>query len=492
MSMSKDDIFDKKIKERLQVEMNNVPDNINEVFDKALNKCSKHKRFKFKKITGILAACLTIVLIFGITASTYASNIPVLKNIFETFKLNKYENYDIYASDINITKENKGIKITINKVIYDGLDLELFYTLESEESMDKRPDFKDIDIKINGKEANFGYGGGGELCNDNKTYVGTINYSILSKSMVPEEMSEFNETAIDIPEQFMLNIKFNQVKFGTDEKFIKGKWTFDIPVSNESTRGKVKEYDTEVDLNNIQKGLKVNKIITTPINTVIQILNRDNSENILDFIAFDNKGRCIEPKSSHSSGRTNEDEEYMELKNVHFKELYEDTKSITFIPYHMIFNKEQFENNNQNDNVASKDNISSETKKSSVESDILKVKLNLNGETKLTTNEGKDYGTITKVEVLDDKTNLYYKPTLGNYNIFQQIDNNQNANDVVYPVYHGDNKDEIITKYINETGEFVVQFNKPLTSDDYTLSYYDRSKIEVYYFDKSFTLNVSE
>lgn len=114
----------------------------------------------------------------------------------------------------------------------------------------------------------------------------------------------------------------------------------------------------------------------------------------------------------------------------------------------------------------------------------------MDGETKLTTNDGKDYGVITKVEVLDDKTNVYYKPTIGNYNIFEKIYNSNKIYDVAYPVYHGQYKDEVVTKYNNETEEFVVQFNKPLTNGGYTLSYYDNSKIEVYYFDKAFTFNI--
>lgn len=480
--MSKDDIFDKKIKGILKQEINNIPDNINYVFDTAINKCVKHKRFKLKQAAGICAACLMITVILGITASTYASNIPVLKNIFKTFKLNRYENYDKYASDIDVTKESNGIKMTINKVIYDGLDLELFYTLEFQEPINKKPNFKDIDIEINDKKANFGYGASGEFYNDNKTYVGRIDYSIVSKSMIPEDMSEFNDNAIDIPDQFMLNVRFNNVQIGRDEKYIKGKWKFDIPVSNESTRGKVKEYDTKIDLSNIEKGLKVNKITTTPINTVLQISNKDNTENILSFIAFDDKGRSIGGKSSNSRGTTNEKDEYMEFTNAYFKEPYEDTKSITFIPYHRIFNEEQLKNSTSNNGGSVGEKESSDGR--------IEVKLNLNGETKLITKDGKDYGVITKVEVLDDKTNLYYKPTIGNYNIFEGIYNNNKNYDVAYPVYHGDYKDEVTTKYISETGEFVVQFNKPLRNDEYILSYYDNSKMEVYYFDKAFTVNI--
>lgn len=184
-----------------------------------------------------------------------------------------------------------------------------------------------------------------------------------------------NENRLNIF-SFMLNVIFNKIQVGRDEKYIKGKWKFDIPVSNESTRAKVKEYDTKIDLGSIQKDLKVNKITTTPINTVLQISNKDNTENILNFIAFDDKGRSIERKSLNSKGKGDEEDDYIELTNIHFKEPYEDTKSITFIPYHMIFNEEQLKNSNSN-------NVDTSRKKEHAQDGRIEVKLNLNGKQNL-------------------------------------------------------------------------------------------------------------
>ncbi len=165
-----DNEFDKEVKERLKEEVNFVPDNINKAFDEALLKVQAtkkkrnykkiagivsiflsaglfgfsvtpyakniHKAFdeallkvqatkkkrNYKKIAGIVSIFLSAGL-FGFSVTPYAKNIPVLRNIYETFNRKTYENYDKYASDINITKESNGVGITINKVIYDGIDL---------------------------------------------------------------------------------------------------------------------------------------------------------------------------------------------------------------------------------------------------------------------------------------------------------------------------------------------------------------------------------
>ena len=94
--------FDKEVKERLKEEVNFVPDNINKAFDEALLKVQATKKKRnYKKIAGIVAIFLSAGL-FGFSVTPYAKNIPVLRNIYETFNRKTYENYDKYASDINI------------------------------------------------------------------------------------------------------------------------------------------------------------------------------------------------------------------------------------------------------------------------------------------------------------------------------------------------------------------------------------------------------
>ena len=153
--------FDKEVKNILNEEVNFVPDNINKAFDEALLKAqATKKKRKYRKVSGIVAIFLGISLA-GVSMTPYAKNIPILRNIYETFNRKINENYDKYASDINITKESNGIGITINKVIYDGFDLEVFYTVKSKEPMQATPHFINYKIKIIGENVAVGWSPGG-------------------------------------------------------------------------------------------------------------------------------------------------------------------------------------------------------------------------------------------------------------------------------------------------------------------------------------------
>ncbi|MGV2644316.1 hypothetical protein GNF86_23530, partial [Clostridium perfringens] len=57
MKMS-DDILDKKIREKINAENSYIPQNIDEAFDKAINKAKKRKKNKFRNVAGICASLL--------------------------------------------------------------------------------------------------------------------------------------------------------------------------------------------------------------------------------------------------------------------------------------------------------------------------------------------------------------------------------------------------------------------------------------------------
>ncbi len=102
-----------------------VPEEINKRIDDTINNLGKRKR-NYKKLQAYVRNCIAGTIIFGVTMPTYAQNIPILGKIFERFDSRIYENYDKYASDLNITKESNGYRVTINKIVYDTLDLEVF------------------------------------------------------------------------------------------------------------------------------------------------------------------------------------------------------------------------------------------------------------------------------------------------------------------------------------------------------------------------------
>lgn len=466
MKMS-DDILDKKIREKLSSENSYIPKNINELFDKSIIKARKRRKNKFRNIAGICAALLTITMLFGGTITTYASKLPIITNILELFKSSKYENYDKYSTELNVTKESNGVKVTINNVIYDEIELSIFYTVESEEPMNEIPYLLGNEIRINDKITSFGSGGNGEFLDDNKVYAGFISYSVGINSLIPKEEQEENLYGgyVEIPDEFLLSIRINKIGDIKETEATTGEWTFDIPVSNEKLKGMVKEYDLNIDLSSIYEGSSVNKLITTPINTTIQGYIGDSD---LYFIVFDDNGRLIVPKSGNGIGI---------YFSSDFKEIFEDTELLTFIPYERNYYKLPKDITLADNNVKEDYNLCD--------------KLNISGETKLKNKAGNDYITITKIEVDNEKTKLYFKSNYGLLAAPKEIVD-KNTNEIIKTVDNLDSMETNTTRYLPETGEVVIEFNGELTGDNYEIRYNDISEKVTVYNNNSFTVNLNK
>ena len=105
----------------------------------SINNKKKTKSWK----RNVAAASMIIVLsftTFGITFPAYASNIPVIGDIFSFFNHEStgnhlYDHYQEYSTEMNLTQESEGIKVTINDAIYDGNTVSLAYSIESERDL---------------------------------------------------------------------------------------------------------------------------------------------------------------------------------------------------------------------------------------------------------------------------------------------------------------------------------------------------------------------
>lgn len=462
MKMS-DDLFDNQIRKKLKDEISCVPEDVNKKIDESVKRIEK-KRFNLKKISSICSILIICTLLFGITIPTYASNIPIIGNIFKIFNDKAYENYDKYTSDLNITKESNGLKMTINKVVYDGFELSLLYTVESQEEIKEEPRFPGAELKINGKKTTFGGGGTGKFINDNKTFVGVMEYHVRDKNYDGKDIKEKKDLGdyVEIPDKFVLSLNINELGV---EKPVKGEWDFNIPVSSEKVNGKVKETECNIDLSNVSAGYHINKIITTPLNTLIQGIRKNKEEEkcYLNFAVFDNKGRYIEQKSGSTTGT--KDGMYF---NNSFKEIYDDTESLTFIPYKQKFDGES-------ENSANK----------------IVTKLNLQGETKIYSSDGKEYATITKVESEDGKTKIHYKSVYGICIAPIEIVNNK-TNEKMLSIdreYDAIKQKEDIT-YINSSDEYVINCDKAISDGEYSVIARDKSKSIQPYNEDKFTIKI--
>lgn len=476
MKMS-DDILDKKIKEKLSTEISYIPQDIDQVFDKTINKLKVNRRLKVKNVAGICIALLTIFIVLSSSLTTYASNIPIISSVLEIFKSNRYENYDKYLSDLNIIKESNGIKITINKVVYDGIELSIFYIIESEEPMEDIPYFLVKDIKINNNITTFGSGGEGRFLDNKKTYTGVISYNVGINSIVPKEVQENDLYGgyVDIPDEFLLSIEVKKIGDIKESKVIDGEWTFNIPVSNEKLKGMVKEYYLNNDLSNIYEDSKSSKLILTPINTTIQGYITEDCG--LNFTVIDDKGRFLLPKGGSGIGDMDTENNKSFYFNYNYKEIYQDTKSLTFIPYERNYYKLP------NDSNLSDNNIKEDYKMTS--------KLNLSSETVLKSMDGKDYITITRVDTSNEKTILYFKSDYGILAAPKKIVDNTTNKEITTSDEFNSN-DINASRYLSETGEYMIEFNGQLPSENCEIEYYDISEKITVYNNESFTVKLDK
>ncbi len=476
MKMS-DDILDKKIRDKISSENLYLPQNINEVFDKAINKAKNKRKNKFRNVVGICAALLIITMFFGETITTYANKMPIISNVLELFKTSRYEDYDKYSSELNITKESNGLKVTINNVIYDGSELSIFYTIESETSMKYVPILLVNEVKIDDKVTSFGYGESGKFLDDNKVYAGIRSYHVGIRSMISKEEQEkyFYGGDIEIPDEFMLSININKVGDIKETEITNGEWTFDIPVSNEKLKGMVKEYDLNIDLSNIYQNSAISKLILTPINTTIQgYIGLEDMD--LYFMVIDDKGRYISQKDGSGFGSTDDDSNYKFYFNTSFEQAVEDTKWLTFIPYERNYARIKKENIGEDNGI--------------IEDFSLSEELNINGETNLKNKAGNDYATITRIEVNNGKTKLYYKSDYGLLAELKEIVD-KDTDEVIKAVDNLESKEYNTTRYLAETGEVIVEFNGELTGENYEIKYYDISEKVTVYNNSTFTVDLN-
>ncbi|MBE6053380.1 MAG: DUF4179 domain-containing protein [Clostridium sartagoforme] len=476
MKMS-DDSLDKKIKERLSKEISYIPQDMDKVFNNAINKLKVNRRLKFKRVAGICAALLTLFIIFDNTITTYASNIPIISSILGMFRSNRYENYDKYSSDLNLSRESNGIKTTITKVIYDGIELSIFYIIESEEPMEDIPYFLVKEIKINDNITTFGAGEQGRFLDNNKTYSGVISYDVGINSVVPKEEQEkyLYGGYVEIPDEFLLSMEIKAIGDIKESKVIEGEWTFNIPVSSEKLKGMVKEYDLNKDLNSIYEGSKASKLTLTPINTNIQGYITDDYD--LYFTVIDDKGRFISPKNGSRNGGFNTETNNIFYFNYNFKEVFKDTDALTFIPYERNYYKLPSDSSLTDNNVKEDYQMSS--------------KLNVSGETVLKSRDGRDYITITRVETSNEKTKLYFKSDYGILAAPKKIIDNTTNKEII-TIDDFDSKDINASRYLSETDEYVIEFNGELISEDYEIEYYDISEKVTVYNNESFTVKLNK
>jgi hypothetical protein len=389
--MNKDLLIDDILKEKASSETLSLPGDLNIMIKQTLADLPERKKHKRKIAkSAITAAVISLVAVtsLGIAFPAYARNMPVVSSVFEFLSEKNLidREYIEYSSDLNLSKTYDDVTVTINSIVYDGIDLSIAYTVESKEEMEGMPHIMDKEFKINGRKTSFGSGGTGKLINKN-TYVGVNSFDV-SRDYLPKEVrKETFGGNVDVPDNFIMDLNIREFSNG-----ISGKWDFKFKVSIDKIKGKVEQVKTAIDLSKIGGNLKVNEVIFTPINTVLRTTeDNTNSDDMIEYIVFDDKGRKLSQKgaSGHGSGVTNK--AYWQYT---FSNIYEDTKSVTIIP---TTRTNEYKTKVKNAN-------------GSFELDKKEATLNLNGTTLLSQGKFGEY-KVNKLELFEDKTLVYYECT---------------------------------------------------------------------------------
>lgn len=391
--MDKDMLLDDILKEKASYEEIALPKDLDIKIKETLKNLPerKKKRNIFFRTTSTAAAVFIIAATcLSAAFPAYARNVPVVSSVFKFLSDKNLidKDYISYSSDLNLSRTSNGVTVTINSIVYDGIDLSIGYTVESKEEMKSTPHILDKEFRINGKLTSFGSGGTGELVNKN-TYVGVDSFHV-AKDYLPKEIRKnFLGGNVSIPDTFIMDLNIKEFSNG-----VKGKWDFKFRVSQDKIKGKVQIVKTSVDLSALRPNLKVNEAIFTPINTVLRTLEDNlpfNFHEFVRFLVFDDKGRALPEKGSSGSGSSDINEFYREHR---FKNIFEDTKSVTFIP---VINTKEYEQKVKSSNGTWKD-------------DMKEVDLNPDDSTILSEGKFGEY-KITQIEFFQDKTLVHYECT---------------------------------------------------------------------------------
>ncbi|KOP82902.1 DUF4179 domain-containing protein [Cytobacillus solani] len=230
---------------------------------KALKKSirQKKKRMGWKKnVAAAAILCGLSVTTIGLTFPAYAGSIPVIGDIFrflDNGRTGLYDDYKEYSTEINMTDESNGIRVTLNDAIFDGKTISLTYSIESEQDLGDQPILEDF-LEIKGVSSQSGSAHISKV--DDHNYVGIVTATNLDRDQEDVAKIKWGIDRITLPDQ--------------QYKEIKGSWKFALALDATERKDFISEGSSEL------AGVKVNigKISFTPMSFIVyydQIISKE-------------------------------------------------------------------------------------------------------------------------------------------------------------------------------------------------------------------------
>ncbi|PFL43424.1 DUF4179 domain-containing protein [Bacillus cereus] len=220
---------------------------------------TKKKMKSWKK--GVAAASILVglsVATLGIGFPTYAGGLPIVGDIFrflDNGRTGLYENYKEFSTELNMTKESNGVKVTINDAVFDGRTITITYSIESEKDLGEKP-FPFGSPQVMGFD-----GGGGS---SNVTKVGEGKYVGMTT------MSGHGSERLDVANVWW---DIEAIELDYEGNVIKGNWNFALSLKAMDSK--------EVKVNGVSENelIKVNidKMEVTPMSFIV-FFNQEESK----------------------------------------------------------------------------------------------------------------------------------------------------------------------------------------------------------------------
>ncbi|CAM3260196.1 DUF4179 domain-containing protein [Filibacter tadaridae] len=236
----------------------------------------------------LVASSITLSVAFP----TFAAKLPIVGNVFELFNDDEkyvFEEHDTYATDIGVTKESNGVSVTVTDAVYDGENITIAYTMESEKDLGQRPV---LDGKLDANEFQDIYKDSGY----------SPNY-ITKKVSDNEYAGLFIYQLIEGPKPDEIHVTWdgdNVVNLVDADNPLPGDWSFQLTL--QALEGKTKEL-SETGIHSKENGIDValTKMTETPVSTTLYLseqvdVRKAAMENVewrgvvIDYLVTDDLG----------------------------------------------------------------------------------------------------------------------------------------------------------------------------------------------------------
>ncbi len=237
---------DKDIEEMPVTELEKAK--VKNALKQSISKKKKRKGWKTNVIAAAAVIGLTVTTI-GLTFPAYAGNIPIIGDIFrflDNDKTGMYDNYKEFSTEMNLTQESNGIKITVNDAVFDGETVAITYSIGSDRDLgEELTIFDTIDVK----------GANGMTGSSKISKIDDTHYVGLDR-MTPTGITSEN---IDV------NWKIKNLHLLDTEQEIKGNWKFAF--SLQATDSQVQLTNQTVEQNGVT--VNIEKIAFTPMSFIV-------------------------------------------------------------------------------------------------------------------------------------------------------------------------------------------------------------------------------